>query len=215
MPLCPYSLLEGVAPPRSSLLWSAWLAAQEAMDQLVAGSLEKGSDGKRGPHLRLRDVLVDKLLLLLCSHSSIFVDQCPQRRPGLLTYSTWLLLAAPAHKCCFRIKELGTIETGSGPADESARPVQLAGPWEPEGPRPPEWWLTHSHDRYSTFQGRWAISRGPVGRSKCIISTRPFCLRPTVLSVQNQSSSSAPFVSSSAFPFLPLGCREHLVIPES
>lgn len=140
MPLCPFSLSEGVALPRSSLLWSAWLAAQEAMDQLVAGSLEKGSDGKRGPHLRLRGVLVDKLLLLLvfCSHSSIFLDQCPQRRPGLLTYSTWLLLAAPVHKCCFRIKELGTIETGSGPEDESARPVQLAGPWEPEGPRSPE-----------------------------------------------------------------------------
>lgn len=123
MPLCPYSLSEGVAPPRSSLILSAWLAGSPG----GFGSLEKGSDGKRGPHLRLWGVLVDKSLfpLALCSHSSILLDRCPQRRPGLLTYSTWLLLAAPAHKCCFRIKELGTIETGSGPAEKSARPVQF------------------------------------------------------------------------------------------
>lgn len=87
----------------------------------------KGERWKEKPPPPVVGVLVDKSLLplALCSHSSILLDQCPQRRPGLLTYSTWLLLAAPAHKCCFRIKELGTIETGSGPAEKSARPVQF------------------------------------------------------------------------------------------
>lgn len=28
-------------------------------------------------------------------------------------------LAALAHMCCFRIKELGTLETGSGPTDKA------------------------------------------------------------------------------------------------
>lgn len=132
-------------------------------------------------------------------------------------------LAAPAHKSCFRIKELGTIETGSGPADKWARPVKTVcrslgarGPSASCHPIP-TWWLTQvgPYDHEGIFQGHWATSWSTVGRSKRILSPRPFCLHPTVLCVQNQSPSSSPFVSSSAFPSLPLGFREHLVIPES
>lgn len=63
VPLPKFSLSEGVAPLRSSLPWPAWLAAQEVLDQLVAGSLERGSDERGDPHSRWWDVLLDKLLL--------------------------------------------------------------------------------------------------------------------------------------------------------
>lgn len=40
-------------------------------------------------------------------------------------------------------------------------------------------------------------------------------LHPTILSAYEASSTSSPFVSGPLFPSLPLGFREHLVIPES
>lgn len=109
-------------------------------------------------------MLVNKLLFLLgpCSYSGIFFVQCPLGSPNLLTYSNWLLLAALTHnKYCFRIKELGTIETGSGPADKSARPVKTL--CRSLGARGPSaschpiltWWLTRvgPYDHEGTFQG--------------------------------------------------------------
>lgn len=104
-------------------------------------------------------------------------------------------LAAPAHKSCFRIKELGTIETGSGPADKWARPVKTVcrslgarGPSASCHPIP-TWWLTQvgPYDHEGIFQGHWATSWSTVGRSKRILSPRPFCLHPTVLCVCAES----------------------------
>lgn len=121
------SLSESAVSLRLSLPWPAWLVAQEALDLLLSGSLKRGSAVKRGPSPHWVCWWAN-----CCSSSAlvptpgIFLAQCPRGSANLLTYSNWLLLAAPTHKCCFRIKELGTIETGSGPADTSARPGQAS-----------------------------------------------------------------------------------------
>lgn len=181
-------LSEGVAPLWSSFPWPAWLAAQEALDQLVAGSLEKGNDEKRGPSPQVEGCVDGQTTVPLapCFHSIIFLYQYPQGSPNLLTYSTWLLLAAPTHKCCFRIKELGTIETGSGPADRSARPVKTVcrslgarGPSASCHPIQTRWIAqVGPYDHEGTFQGHWVEWAGPSTSlaPDPSASTTQFCL---------------------------------------
>lgn len=158
-----------------------------------------------------------KLLLLLgpCSHSGIFLAQCPRGNPNLLTYSNWLLLAAPTHRVLLSNKGTWNHRNWVRPSRQigQARPVKTV--CRSLGARGPSaschpiltWWLTqvgaYDHEGPSKVLG-WG-EQAQVHHQHQI-----FDLHPTVQSAQNRSSSSSPFVSSSAFPFLPLASESIL-----
>lgn len=105
------------------LLTQRWLAALEAWAQLVARALEKGGDDKGVHGSPLQTCGVQRWAE--CCLSTALAPSPVSSEPaslGSAQTSSQIplgsLLAALTHMCCFRIKELGTVDTGSGPMDK-------------------------------------------------------------------------------------------------